>query len=173
MLTSTRSGKPDSRVEKREREVQATYGRATTMYCRSMELLEQLGVADDMLQGGFAARSAVTMNNGRRVTGRGFDSLPQSMINTLHDYFLSIRQKFSEDIFREHYQTSSSKDVHYGWSVVNFTIEKLPEDVYNATIYIKKTDNGEQRVVRWYVIPCEGFASFLSKLTGFFCPATT
>ncbi|TPX11609.1 uncharacterized protein E0L32_007588 [Thyridium curvatum] len=159
-------------VEKREREIQATYGRATTMYCRSMELLEQLGVADDMLQSGFVARSAVTMNNGKRVTGRGFDSLPQSMINTLHDYFLSIRQKFSEDIFREHYQTASSKDVHYGWGVENFTIEKLPEDDFNVTVHIKKTGNGEQRVVRWfllssnYLIGADGGQSSVRNLAG-------
>ena len=48
------------------------YGRATTLYPRTLEMLDQLDLLDELNQIGYIGRNSVTYNDGKRVTSRGW-----------------------------------------------------------------------------------------------------
>jgi phenol 2-monooxygenase len=54
-------------LEQHRKETQDAYGRAIALFPRTLELLDQLGLLDPMLQLGFACRSSVTYKNGEQV----------------------------------------------------------------------------------------------------------
>lgn len=87
-------------IEKVTKEKQNAYGRAITLFPRTSEMLDQLGLADELLQDCFACHDTVTYNaQGEEVHGRGW-SFMQDMKDTAFDFALVLRQKFQEDIFR-------------------------------------------------------------------------
>ena len=137
-------------TEKRERDTQASYGRACTLYPRSVELLEQLDVADDIIQASFIARSSVTFKGGKRVTERGWNSIFDNMLNTFHDYTLNIRQRHSEDILLQNYSKASDNTVNYGWKLVDFKIDRAQQDGHNITAVVRRSGCGGQKTIRWY-----------------------
>jgi phenol 2-monooxygenase len=54
-------------LEQHKKETQDAYGRAIALFPRTLELLDQLGVVEPMLQLGFACRNSVTYKNGERM----------------------------------------------------------------------------------------------------------
>ena len=69
-------------VEKHAKFEQDAYGRAITLYPRSSEMLDQLGLADELAQQCFACRQTAAYNaKGEEVTGRGWNFMvrPQSV----------------------------------------------------------------------------------------------
>jgi len=80
-------------IEKHEKNMQDAYGRAITLYPRSSEMLDQLGLADELAQQCFACRETATYNSkGEEVQGRGWNFL-ESMRDTAWDFALVLRQK--------------------------------------------------------------------------------
>lgn len=60
-------------IEKHEKKMQEAYGRAITLYPRSSEMLDQLGLADELAQQCFACRETAAYNaKGEEVHGRGW-----------------------------------------------------------------------------------------------------
>lgn len=47
------------------------YGRACTLHPRTLEMLDQLDLLDDMNQIGYICRNSVTWKDGKRITSRG------------------------------------------------------------------------------------------------------
>ncbi|RYC55344.1 hypothetical protein CHU98_g10870 [Xylaria longipes] len=87
-------------IEKHTKSVQDTYGRAITLFPRTSELLDQLGLADELLQEAFACRETAAYNSrGEEVHGRGWSFMNQ-MKDTAFDFALVLRQKYQEEIFR-------------------------------------------------------------------------
>ncbi|KAK5131954.1 hypothetical protein LTR08_000466 [Meristemomyces frigidus] len=79
---------------------QDAYGRAITLFPRTSEMLDQLGLADELAQQCFACRETVAYNSkGEEVRGRGW-SFMETMKDTAWDFALVLRQKYQEDIFR-------------------------------------------------------------------------
>lgn len=61
-------------IEKHAKSMQDAYGRAITLYPRSSEMLDQLGLADELAQQCFACRQTVSYNSqGEEVHGRGWN----------------------------------------------------------------------------------------------------
>lgn len=90
-------------IDKNEKATaQQAYGRAITLFPRTSELLDQLGLAEKLAQQCFACRDTVTYNSkGEEVKGRGWSFIETSMSNTAWDFALVLRQKYQEDVFRE------------------------------------------------------------------------
>jgi len=60
-------------IEKHAKNLQDAYGRAITLFPRSSEMLDQLGLADELAQQCFACRDTVAYNSkGEEVKGRGW-----------------------------------------------------------------------------------------------------
>ncbi|KAF2002463.1 hypothetical protein P154DRAFT_488449 [Amniculicola lignicola CBS 123094] len=88
-------------IEKYAKSSQDQYGRAITLFPRSSEMLDQLGLADELAQQCFACRQTVNYDkNGREVPGRGW-SFMENMKDTQWDFALVLRQKYQEEIFRQ------------------------------------------------------------------------
>lgn len=87
-------------IEKQAKSMQDAYGRAITLFPRSSEMLDQLGLADELIQQCFACRETVAYNaKGEEVYGRGW-SFMEGMKDTAFDFALVLRQKYQEEIFR-------------------------------------------------------------------------
>ncbi|KAK1063336.1 hypothetical protein LTR33_012308 [Friedmanniomyces endolithicus] len=88
-------------IEKHAKNLQDAYGRAITLFPRSSEMLDQLGLADELAQQCFACRETVAYNSkGEEVKGRGWTFLEQ-MDDTAWGFALVLRQKYQEEIFRK------------------------------------------------------------------------
>ncbi|KAK5736841.1 hypothetical protein LTR17_007166 [Elasticomyces elasticus] len=87
-------------IEKHAKDLQDAYGRAITLFPRSSEMLDQLGLADELAQQCFACRDTAAYNaRGEEVKGRGWTFLEQ-MDDTAWGFALVLRQKYQEEIFR-------------------------------------------------------------------------
>jgi phenol 2-monooxygenase len=124
------------------------FGRATTLYPRSVELLEQVGLAETFCQTGFVGRLAVNYRDGKRVNDRGWGHMFEPWNKSFHDYALSIRQKNSEELIRQDYYKTAGKDVWYGWQLQAFAIDEGKEDGYNVSATISHSETGEVQIGR-------------------------
>ncbi|KAF3041281.1 hypothetical protein E8E12_002476 [Didymella heteroderae] len=150
--------------DRRERDVQKIFGRATTLYPRSIELLEQLSLADTFCQAGFVGRTAVNYCDGKRVNEQGWQHMFETWSKSFHDYCLSIRQKNSEEIVRQSYCETAGKDVWYGWQLRAFAIDEGKEDGYNISATISHPNDGEVKVRSKYIIGADGGSSTVRHL---------
>lgn len=134
-----------------ERKTQERHGRATTLYPRTLELLEREDLFDHMAQVGFFGRNTVTFRDGKIVPGRGWLALYTDMKQSFHAYHLNIRQKYSEDIFRSEYEkvARNGAKVRFGWEMVGFEVDKSKDDGCNITVRTKHVESGEEKAVRW------------------------
>ncbi|KZS95130.1 FAD/NAD(P)-binding domain-containing protein [Sistotremastrum niveocremeum HHB9708] len=88
-------------VERYEKSTQAIYGRACILWPRTLELLDQLGVYEDLSDIGFVLRGADTYRDGKRLEGRGWSFVGNaSRGKTFFTHHIGVRQKYSEDVFR-------------------------------------------------------------------------
>ncbi|KAI8718594.1 FAD-binding-3 domain-containing protein [Fusarium sp. LHS14.1] len=152
-------------IEKRERDVQATFGRATTLYPRSLELLEQLDVADDLTQEGFVSRSSINFKDGTRVNERGWNLMFDHFKPSYHDYALNIRQRYSEDVFRNHFE-SCGKSVWFSWKLTAYAIDTSLGDGYNVTATLEHKTMGKTHVRCKYLVGSDGGSSSVRQLAG-------
>ncbi|CZR43832.1 related to 2-polyprenyl-6-methoxyphenol hydroxylase and related FAD-dependent oxidoreductases [Fusarium proliferatum ET1] len=152
-------------LDKRERNVQVAAGRATTLYPRSLELLEPLGVTGDLLQKGFVARSSVNFKNGNRVNERGWNDMFDAAKLSYHDYLLNIRQCNSEEVFLSHYE-KCGKSVWYGWKLVAYSIDTSLNDGFHITATLEHPTKGQSHVRSKYLLGADGGASSVRQLSG-------
>ncbi|KAL4809130.1 pentachlorophenol 4-monooxygenase [Aspergillus unguis] len=140
------------------------YGRATTLFPRTLELLDQLDLLDPMTQIGFVARNSVTFKDGQRVTTRGYHQLFDGMGSTYLDYILNIRQKCSEEVIRGAYERMGG--VHCTeWKLEGFDMDHECADEYRITSRVRDLSTGEVVVVKSkYIVGCDGGTSTVRHL---------
>ncbi|KAH7364481.1 FAD binding domain-containing protein [Rhexocercosporidium sp. MPI-PUGE-AT-0058] len=151
-------------IEKHPKSAQDQYGRAITLYPRSSELLDGLGLADELAQDCFACRKTVSYDpNGVEVQGRGW-SFMENMKDTQWDFALVLRQKYQEDIFRRRLK-------ELGVSLeapVELTEVKVDESVsqggYKITATTKDGVTGIEETINCkYLIGADGGRSFVRR----------
>ncbi|KAL7620276.1 hypothetical protein AAE478_009269 [Parahypoxylon ruwenzoriense] len=152
-------------IEKSVRTIQDAYGRAITLFPRTSEMLDQLGLADELLQDCFACRETVTYDaHGEEVHGRGW-SFMSEMKDTAFDFALVLRQKFQEDIFR-----NAMKKYNVQVEVpAEFIAATIDHDVSVADYRVTAVlSNGHERKVRRvkckYLIGCDGAHSSVRRI---------
>ncbi|KAL2829601.1 FAD binding domain-containing protein [Aspergillus pseudoustus] len=142
------------------------YGRATTLYPRTLEMLDQLDLLDQMNQIGFIGRNSVTYKDGERVTSRGWHTMFQRMDGTYLDYCLNIRQKYSEGVFRDAYKTLGGEP-YIGWKLESFSVDHAAEDDYKVTSHIRDLNTDEAVTVKSkYLVGADGGHSQVRRLAG-------
>ncbi|KAI0109101.1 FAD binding domain-containing protein [Nemania sp. FL0031] len=162
-------------IEKHVKSVQDTYGRAITLFPRTSEMLDQLGLADELLQEAFACRETVAYDSrGEEVHGRGW-SFMNEMKDTVFDFSLVLRQKYQEEIFRKalrRYGVEVEAPVELIGVDVNDTD---PSNSHSVTATVQNTerkavetirckrligaDGGHSSVRRLLAVPFEGSTS--------------
>ncbi|KAL4763176.1 pentachlorophenol 4-monooxygenase [Aspergillus foveolatus] len=176
-----RKGVASLLVEQHDKDLQAMYGRATTLYPRTLEMLDQLDLLDELNQIGYAGRNSVTFKDGRRVTTRGWHKMFEAMHGTYLDYCLNIRQKYSEEVIRQSYQKLGGEP-YIGWKLESFSLDHESEDEHKVASQsmVRRLANipfeGERTTHRWVRIDGRfrtnmpdadlGFASIESKHHG-------
>ncbi|KAI1392851.1 FAD binding domain-containing protein [Hypoxylon trugodes] len=144
-------------VEKHVKSTQDAYGRAITLFPRTIEMLDQLGLADELLQSCFACRDTVTYNSdGQEVEGRGW-SFMKHMGDTTFNFALVLRQKFQEEIFRN---AMEKYGVRVETPVELTTASVVPSDLdmdYRITAVLLHHNDGVYETVRCkHLIGCDG-----------------
>ncbi|KAI1827142.1 FAD binding domain-containing protein [Xylaria intraflava] len=162
-------------IDKNAKSGQDAYGRAITLYPRSSEMLDQLGLTDELLQQAFACRETVAYNSrGEEVKGRGW-SFMETMKDTAFDFALVLRQQYQEEIFRSALgQFGVNVEAPFELLAID-TGRASPSNPYHVTATVRDTqknvdvtiqcrcligaDGGRSSVRRMMSIPFEGSTS--------------
>lgn len=155
-------------IEKYPKSAQDQYGRAITLFPRTSEMLDQLGLADRLAQYCFACRETVSYDaGGNEVQGRGWAFMEQ-MKDTAWDFSLVLRQKYQEEIFR---QALRELDVELDApaTLVGLHIdESIPPGDYRASATVQYDSSptvSTSRLIKCkYVIGADGGRSTVRQL---------
>ncbi|KAI0149776.1 FAD binding domain-containing protein [Hypoxylon sp. NC0597] len=148
-------------IEQHAKSVQDAYGRAITLFPRTVEMLDQLGLADELLQDCFACRDTVAYDaSGQEVHGRGW-SFMNRMNDTVFDFALVLRQKFQEDIFRN---AMTRHGVRLD-APVQLSTASVDQNVSRVTAVLLDNRTGAYETVRCrYLIGCDGGHSSVRRI---------
>ncbi|KAI0810299.1 FAD binding domain-containing protein [Xylaria sp. FL0064] len=152
-------------VEKHPKSVQDAYGRAITLFPRTSEMLDQLGLTDELLQEAFACRETVAYNSrGEEVHGRGW-SFMNEMKDTVFDFSLVLRQKYQEEIFRKALKRYRV-EVEVPVKLIGIDIDDATSSsCYSVTATVRDVDKGVLKTIRCkYLIGADGGRSSVRRL---------
>ena len=151
-------------IEKHPKSSQDEYGRAITLFPRSSEMLDQLGLAEQLAQQCFACRQTVNYDrNGKEVPGRGW-SFMEEMKDTKWDFALVLRQKYQEDIFRQALRRHGIQlDAPY--TLTSFElIDAVALGGFRILATIEHRDTKAKSVVKCrYLVGADGGKSFVRR----------
>lgn len=159
-----RSGLSTYVIEQHERLKQTLYGRAAMLAPRSMEMLEQLDLADELMQRGFVVRGQITYRDGQRVESNVFGSVDNT--ETFFDYLLLLRQKYTEDIIGAAYKKSSGTSVHHGTKLQEYRVINNATDHKVEAIINTGHDSDTGTIRCRYLIGADGGRSTVRSLAG-------
>ncbi|KAI1491044.1 FAD binding domain-containing protein [Biscogniauxia mediterranea] len=154
-------------IEKHTKSVQDAYGRAITLFPRTLEMLDQLGLVDELLQHGFACRDTAAYDaRGREVHGRGWSFL-HDMKGTAFDFPLVLRQKYQEEIFRAAMRPLGV-EVEAPVELTAVTVdEAAPPGSHRVTALVRDHATGAEHALRCrYLVACDGGRSTVRRLLG-------
>ncbi|KAJ7650743.1 FAD binding domain-containing protein [Roridomyces roridus] len=153
-----------------EQENKATlphYGRATTMWPRTIELLDQLDLADRLMQIGVVTRNALHFRDGRRSEGGlMFGSRMDQLGDTFYKFSLHLRQRLTEEQF-----TEALEEHGFGQnrrtSIDGFTIDEDSLDGYPVTVRARDLEKDEVFEIKTkFLIGADGGKSTVRSLAG-------
>jgi phenol 2-monooxygenase len=159
-------------IEAHPKPVQESFGRAVTFWPRSMEILSQMGLADQITQQCVAVRSSAAYNTkGEEVFGRGW-SFVEGIDDTRFKFASVLRQKFVEDIFRAELANLGAKASEM-CKFVDLTIDESVEVGGRGRVKAKVLDSsagaGREReyIVKCrYLIGCDGSRTLVRGAAG-------
>ncbi|CAG7925151.1 unnamed protein product [Penicillium olsonii] len=158
-----RQGVDSLLVKQYVKEEQAMYGRATTLYPRTLEMLDQLDLLEDLNQIGYIGRNSVTYKDGKRVTSRGWHVMFERMHGTFLDYCLNIRQKYSEEVIQSAYQ-KFGKRAFTGWKLESYSVDNASDDDYKVTSHIREIKTDRLLTVKSkYIVGADGGRSLVRR----------
>ncbi|PYH91258.1 pentachlorophenol 4-monooxygenase [Aspergillus ellipticus CBS 707.79] len=150
-------------LEQHDKDQQAMYGRATTLYPRTLEMLDQLDLLNDLSQIGYIGRNSVTYKDGKRVTSRGWHVMFERMSGTYLDYCLNIRQKYSEGVIRSAYEGLKGEQ-YTGWKLESYVVDDAAQDDYKVVSQIRNVGSGEELSIKSkYIVGADGGHSLVRR----------
>ncbi|KAL4944601.1 hypothetical protein BDV06DRAFT_232853 [Aspergillus oleicola] len=162
-------------LEQHKKETQDAYGRAIALFPRTLELLDQLGVIEPMLQLGFACRSSVTYKDGERLIPGRVWTFMENIKDTAYDCTLVLRQMYTEAILREKLQSVGA--VYYqGMECIDFEYDDsaAPDGFPVKSEFKNTTTQATFQLKSKYFIGADGGRSFVRRHTGIrFCGDTS
>ncbi|KIW92700.1 uncharacterized protein Z519_06547 [Cladophialophora bantiana CBS 173.52] len=159
-------------VEMHPKPVQENFGRAVTFWPRSMEILAQMGLAEQITQQCVAVRSSAAYDmSGTEVFGRGW-SFVEGLEDTRFTFASVLRQKFVEDIFRAEL-AKLGVNVAENCKFVDLTVDESVEvggkGRVKARILDGSAGGGQEReytVNCRYLIGCDGSRTLVRGAAG-------
>ena len=150
-------------IEQHDRAKQTAYGRAAMIAPCTLEMLDQLDLADALGQIGFVARGQVSYKNGELI--ENLTPVSANISDTFFDYLLFCRQRYTEDVIRENYGKYSGKGIHYGARLLDFAIDD-GSGQFAVKSVIETKDKGMISVRSKYIIGADGGRSTVRELAG-------
>ncbi|KAF1944861.1 FAD/NAD(P)-binding domain-containing protein [Clathrospora elynae] len=151
-------------IEKHAKSAQDQYGRAITIFPRSTEMLDQLGLADSLAQQCFACRETANYDkHGNEVPGRGW-AFMRDMKDTKWDFALVLRQKYQEEIFRTAMARQGVQlDAPYALTGIEVREDVMPGG-YRVLATIEHGETKVKSVVKCkYLVGADGGKSFVRR----------
>ncbi|KAF2238293.1 hypothetical protein EV356DRAFT_557406 [Viridothelium virens] len=154
-------------IEQYPKSSQDSYGRAITLFPRSAELLDQLGLAEALAQQAFACRETAAYNTrGEEVEGRGWDFM-RSMGEgkTKWDFALVLRQKYQEEVFRTALR-EEGVEVETGVKLVDVVVgEGVKSTGWKVLATLEHLETGVKEQVRCrFLLGADGGRSSVRRL---------
>ncbi|KAL8792202.1 MAG: hypothetical protein Q9195_005224 [Heterodermia aff. obscurata] len=140
-------------VEQKDRAKQTLYGRAAMIAPRSLEMLDQLDLADALGQIGFVVREQISYKNGQRVDS--ISSPSSNISDTFFDYVLLCRQRFIEDVIHGAYVKQCGRSAHYGTRWLSCDLDEEYRN-YPMLSHIQTADGNQAAVRSKYIIGADG-----------------
>lgn len=151
-------------VEQHERAIQSAYGRAAMIAPRTLEMFDQLDLADALGQIGFVVRGQVSYKDGERV--ESLTAASSNIGDTFFDYLLLCRQRYTEDVIRDGYSRYNGRGVHYGARLVDFDVGPRDEEFAVKSVLLETQDEGTISIRSKYIIGADGGRSKVRELAG-------
>lgn len=163
-LQLTKFGSSAYVVEQDDKSQLPIYGRACTLWPRTVELLDQLDLADDMLQEGIVSTNSLHFREGKRLTGGYMYASRMDKLDTGHKYAFHLRQRLIEQQL-EAALLECGNEVNSLRRIQSYVINESAEDGYPVTATIVKTDTEETYQVKTkYLVGADGGRSPTRKL---------
>ena len=150
-------------AEQHERAKQTAYGRAAMIAPRTLEMLDQLDLADALGRIGFVVRGQVSYKHGERV--ESLTAASSNISDTFFDFLLLCRQRYTEDVIRDAYSTCCGRNVHYGARLTDFTVGERDEE-YAVKSTIETQDQDNIFIRSKYIVGADGGRSKVRELAG-------
>ena len=150
-------------VEQHERAEQTRYGRAAMIAPRTLEMLDQLDLADALGQIGFVVRGQISYKNGEKADS--ITAASSNITDTFFDYLLLCRQRYTEDVIRDGYRKYSDRSVHYGARLTDFSLTGGNEN-RSVRSTIETQDGTHTEIHSEYLIGADGGRSKVRELAG-------
>ncbi|KIJ36388.1 hypothetical protein M422DRAFT_34345 [Sphaerobolus stellatus SS14] len=155
-------------IEQHVKADQANYGRAVVLYPRSMEMLDQLGLFDEIREIGFITKGSATFKNGQKVESRGWSFIDEAIRGSSNfEYCLGIRQPFTEECFRNRIGEIDANALTAPAKLIDFSVNNVSEYPVTAQIDI----NGEIIDIQAkYLVGADGGQSTVRRLANIAFP---
>ncbi|KAJ7760742.1 FAD binding domain-containing protein [Mycena maculata] len=154
-------------MEQDDKKIMPCYGRATTMWPRTIEILDQLDLAERLMQIGVVTRNALHFRDGRRSTGGFmFGSRMDKLGDTFYKFSLHLRQRLTEEQFAEALEENDVEQ-HMRRRIEGFTIDENAQDGYPITVRGRDLEKDEVFEVKTkYLVGADGGKSTVRSLAG-------
>ena len=126
------------------------YGRACTLFPRTLEFLDQLDLLDEFAQEGLIGRTSINYKDGKQVNGRGWQQILSRMDGTNLDFCLNLRLKYSERIIQTAYEGLGGK-VAVGWELRDLSTDCGSPDDYKVSAVVGAMWSAEVRTLKRFL----------------------
>jgi phenol 2-monooxygenase len=130
------------------------YGRACTLFPRTLEMLDQYEILDEFNQIGFVGRNSVNYDRTGKVDNtRGWQSLFECLDRTFLDFLLNIRLKYSEELIQAAYERIGGR-ILIGWEMTKLSTREVAKDGYAVSVEVKNvlSKAAETRILQGSVV---------------------
>ncbi|KAF2263675.1 3-propionate hydroxylase [Lojkania enalia] len=151
-------------IEKHHKSAQDQYGRAITLFPRTSEMLDQLGLADSLAQQCFACRQTVNYDkDGNECPGRGWYFM-ENMKDTKWDFALVLRQKYQEEIFRQSLRHHGVElEAPYALTAIEI-LDNVGPNGYKIVATLENGNTKLKSIVKCkYLVGADGGRSFVRR----------
>ena len=143
-------------IEKKESTT--PYSKAIGVQARTLEIYEQIGLADKLIELGEIA-DKVRMFAGGKVRGEAeFEDLGKGL--SPYPYILIVEQGLHENLLYDHIK-SHGADVRWGTELTSFG-----QDEAGVTATLKSADGGSESIHAKYLVACDGAKSLVRHSLG-------